>query len=259
MHLSSSIHVFRTQEELSGAVASRVAGLAGQAARSRRRFAVALSGGSLLDILSPSLAASPLRSQIDWSVWEVFWADERCVPLTSPESNFAAANRLLLEQVDIPRQQIHAVQTGLGPGEAAKAYQETIKQALQPAAGQLPRLDLVLLGLGQDGHTASLFPGHELLQERQKWVAPVFDAPKPPAERITLTLPLINQAREVIFVAAGQDKAAPLGEIFCAENQAPRRPAALVRPTEGNLHWFLDSAAADKLGPGLKCSDSKVR
>ncbi|MFO8032219.1 MAG: 6-phosphogluconolactonase, partial [Desulfohalobiaceae bacterium] len=185
-------------------MASQVALLAEQATAKQGRFRVALSGGSLLDILSPKLVTDPLRSKINWTAWEVFWADERCLPLSSPDSNFAAANMLLFKHVHIPRDQIHPVDYSLGPTDAAQAYQETIKDVLQPAACHLPRFDLILLGMGQDGHTASLFPGHVLLQEKQKWVAPVYDAPKPPKERITLTLPVINHARQVIFVATGE-------------------------------------------------------
>ncbi len=226
-------------------LASRVARLAEQAIRARGRFTIALSGGSLLDILSPPLITNPLRSQIQWTSWEVFWADERCVPLLSPDSNFAAANRLLFKHVDIFWEQIHEIDDTLAPREAARAYQSSITEVLQPGTGQMPRFDLILLGMGQDGHTASLFPGHELLQEKQKWVAPVFDAPKPPPERITLTLPIINHSREIIFVATGAEKSFALRKVFQDHNQS--LPAALVNPMLGHLTWFVDEEAAGQL------------
>ncbi len=245
--MPSTIHVSPTKADISLAVASRVAELAEQAVRERRRFTVALSGGSLMDILGPSLVMDPLRSRIDWTAWEVFWADERCVPLESPQSNFAATKRLLFDHVDIPREQIHALEDSLEPAAAAAAYQARLKEVFQPDVGQLPRFDLILLGMGEDGHTASLFPGHELLHEEHKWVAPVFDAPKPPAERITLTLPVINHAREVIFVVAGEGKAHPLQAVFDAQNSGQRSPAALVNQTSGSVTWFVDPAAAKNL------------
>jgi len=245
--MPGTIHVSRTKRDLSRAVAFRVAELAGQAARERGRFTVALSGGSLMEILSPLLITDPLRSRIDWTAWEVFWADERCVPLESPQSNFAAAKRLLLDHVPIPREQIHALEDSHAPAAAASNYQARLKEVFQPAPGRLPRFDLILLGMGGDGHTASLFPGHEPLHEELRWVAPVFDAPKPPAERITLTLPVINHAREVIFVAAGEGKAQPLQAVFDVQSPEQRLPAALVNPENGRLEWFVDSAAAQNV------------
>ncbi|MFP4257566.1 MAG: 6-phosphogluconolactonase [Desulfovermiculus sp.] len=241
------LHIFPEKNDISMALASRVALVAEQAAAARGRFSVALSGGSLMDLLSPPLITAPLRSQIDWPSWEIFWADERCVPLLSPDSNFAAANRLLFKHVGIPWAQIHEIDDTLAPREAARAYQIEIKETLQPPNGQLPRFDLILLGMGQDGHTASLFPGHEVLQEKQKWVAPVLDAPKPPPERITLTLPVINYAREVIFVVTGTEKAPALRAILYEQDHGQNLPAALVDPTHGHLQWLVDEAASHQL------------
>ncbi len=241
------IHIFRDHNDLSRALASRISGLEEHAFKARAQFNIAISGGSLLDTFTPYLITEPLRSTLNWSSWEVFWADERCVPLSSPESNFAAADRLLFKYVKIPGHKIHAPETALGPEKAARSYQETIKNVLQPETGQLPRFDLILLGMGQDGHTASLFPGHEILQEKQQWVVPVFAAPKPPLERITLTLPVINQAREVIFVVTGAEKASALRAVFDNQGHGQRLPAALVNPRSGHLKWFVDQAAAEQL------------
>ena len=243
----SILHVLPTREELSQAAASRVAELSAQSTREGRCFRVALSGGSLLDILSPPLVTDPLRSCIPWAGWEVFWADERCVSLDNAQSNYAAAKKVLLDQVPIPKEQMHTLGQDLEPCAAALAYQARLEEVFQPEPGQLPRFDLILLGMGQDGHTASLFPGHELLREDQRWVAPVHDAPKPPAHRITLTLPVINQAQEVIFVVAGQDKAAALQTVFAAKGMGQGLPAALVKPERGPVHWFVDQAAARKV------------
>jgi len=249
--VNAPMQVSQTQKDLSNGVAFKVAELAGQASREGRRFTVALSGGSLLDILSPPLVTKPLRSRINWTAWEVFWADERCVPLDSPESNFAAAKRLLFDRVGIPRAQIHAIDDRLAPAAAASSYEAGLKEVFQAEAGQMPRFDLVLLGMGEDGHTASLFPGHELLHEEQRWVAPIFDAPKPPHQRITLTLPVINHAREVIFVVAGGGKARALRAVFDAGGRDHRLPAARVSPSGGKVSWFVDSEAAKDLTPLL--------
>ena len=208
------INIYPTREDLSVAVAGHVALLASQATEKRHCFTVALSGGSLMKILGPQLVSSPLRTRIDWSAWHVFWADERCVPLTSPESNYDLANRFLFEHVDIPRDQIHAVDDRLGASETAEAYASVLAKVFQPSTGRLPRFDLILLGVGEDGHTASLFPNHPLLEETQRWVAPVFDSPKPPPERVTLTLPVINNARHILFVAAGEGKQHILSKVL---------------------------------------------
>lgn len=247
MSILDRINVFPRQKDISMALASSIARVAEKAVKARGRFTVALSGGSLLDILSPPLITNPLRSRIQWAFWEVFWADERCVPLFSSDSNFTTANSLLFKHVDIPWEQIHEIDDTLAPREAARAYQTTIKEILQPPNGQLPRFDLIFLGMGQDGHTASLFPGHVTLQEKQQWVAPVFDAPKPPPERITLTLPVLNNAREIIFVATGTKKASALRAIFNDQYHNQPLPAALVDPLQGHLKWFVDQAAATQV------------
>ena len=243
------VNIYPTQEDLSVAVAGHVASLASEAGKRRHCFTVALSGGSLMRILSPRLVSDPLRRSINWSAWHVFWADERCVPLNSPESNYGLANRFLFEHLAIPHAQIHAVDDTLGASGAADAYASVIEEVFQPGAGRFPRFDLILLGIGEDGHTASLFPNHSLLKETRRWVAPVFDAPKPPPKRVTLTLPVINNARNVLFVAAGEGKQAILSEVF-GSGRRPELPAEMVDPYDGDLQWFLDEAAAGKLKKG---------
>ena len=245
--MSPKINIYPTQEDLSAAIAGHVAFLAAQATKKRHRFTVALSGGSLMKILSPQLVANPLRTDINWSAWHVFWADERCVPLSSPESNYGVANRFLFRHVGIPREQIHAVDDTLGASESAKEYTSILKKVFGPGTGRLPAFDLILLGIGEDGHTASLFPNHPLLKETQRWVGPVFNAPKPPPERITLTLPIINNARHVFFVAAGEGKQSILAKVFRPGLHRPRLPAELVSPSAGDLQWFVDGAAAGAL------------
>ncbi len=247
MNESAKITICPTREELSVAVGGHVVRVAAQAIKKRRAFTVALSGGSLLEILGPRLMESALRAEVDWYAWDIFWADERCVTRTSPESNHGTADRLLFRHINIPREKIHALDDRLGAVEAAEAYELTLRDVFRPAADRLPRFDLILLGVGEDGHTASLFPDSPILNETRRWVAPVLEAPKPPPERVTLTLPVINSARHVVFVAAGTEKTAIVSKVLGADSGKPALPAQRVRPFEGDLQWFVDDAAADYL------------
>ena len=250
------LHIFPSPQQLSQAAAAHVAQLSSEAIAARGRFIVALSGGSLPKLLCPALVGQA----IDWSAWHVFWADERCVPLTHPDSNYILAQQYLFDHVSIPPAQIRAPDTSIDPAQTAAAYQNTLAQmfAAQPPIPlpddpllfqpsnlpPLPQFDLILLGLGEDGHTASLFPAHPLLKETERWVAPIFDSPKPPPQRITLTLPVLNNARQVAFVTAGASKADILPQVFEAGSALP---AHLVQPASGKLDWFVDEAAAAQL------------
>lgn len=229
------VHTFPTPKEVGQQAADYVAGLAEQAILRRGRFTVALSGGSLMDMIAPPLRRR--QEEVKWSAWHLFWADERCVPLSHPESNYRLARRTLFDYVDIPLSQIYPIDDSLTPSTAALVYQATLEQVF---SGPWPRFDLILLGMGPDGHTASLFPGHPLLQEQKRWVAHLTDSPKPPPERITLTLPVINRARQVAFVVVGQNKAEALARVRQGDSALP---ASLVQPLDGELHWFVDKAA----------------
>jgi 6-phosphogluconolactonase len=242
----SNPQVFPTIEALGHSVAHWVAKLSQKAIAARGRFIVALSGGSLPKIIGPALVVEPLRSQIEWSAWHVFWADERCVPQTHPDSNYFVAKEYLFDQIPIPPAQIYNPNTALDPVQTATDYQHTLSYIFSTLRlSSPPSFDLILLGLGEDGHTASLFPGHPLLQETERWVAPIFDSPKPPPERITLTLPALNNAQAVGFITAGAGKADVLAQIFGSPPVA--LPAQRVNPIKGELHWFVDAAAAARI------------
>ncbi|NWH05192.1 6-phosphogluconolactonase [Desulfobacter latus] len=241
------VNVYSNRDKLSSALAAYVARRAANAAARRGRFCVALSGGSLMDIIGPPLATMPLSAAIDWAAWHIFWADERWVPKDSPDSNYHHADRQLLTHVGIPVEQIHAVDDSFDPAQTAGRYEDVMRHVLEPEPGQWPRLDLILLGIGTDGHTASLFPDHPALRETQRWVVAVMDAPKPPPIRITMTLPVINNAHSVLFVAAGDQKAQILSRVFKPNGKKPRLPSQLVNPSGGELGWFLDRAAAADL------------
>ena len=197
-----------------------------------------------MDIIGPPLSANPLRDTVNWSSWHVFWADERWVPWHSPESNHGLAQRQFFNRVRIPEEQVHATDDSRSPIETAQAYEYTLATVFQPEAGQMPRFDLVLLGIGEDGHTASLFPSHPAIDESRRWVVPVFGSPKPPPIRISMTLAVINNARQVIFVAAGPGKAKIVSKVLNYRRQQPDLPARRVNPSNGELQWFIDRAAA---------------
>jgi 6-phosphogluconolactonase len=239
-----NLHIFADRNSLSSALAVHVVDLAAKSIAGRSRFCVALSGGSLMEIVSPPLGSNPLRDSVDWSRWHVFWADERWVPWSSPESNYGLARRLFFSRVNIPANQIHATDDSLTPSATAQAYESCLANVFQPGAGRLPRFDLILLGVGKDGHTASLFPDHPSLNENRRWVIPVSNAPKPPPIRITMSLPLINHARHVVFVAAGPGKTNIVSQLLDPEAKPAALPARRVNPSDGELQWFVDRAAS---------------
>jgi 6-phosphogluconolactonase len=241
------VNVYTSRVKLSSDLAVHVAELAAMACAQRKGFYIALSGGSLIDILSTGLCAQPLRDTIDWSNWHVFWADERWVPWNSPASNYGLARDQFFSRVNIPPEQIYAIDNSTDPAATAKIYASVLAKVFRPQSGRMPRFDVILLGVGEDGHTASLFPDHPLPAETSDWIIPVLDAPKPPPVRITMTLPLINNARNIFFVAFGSGKADILSKVLKPKSWQQELPARQVKPSGGELQWFIDQAAAANL------------
>lgn len=243
--MERDIRIFKNSQALAAALGAWVLRTAAESTATRGRFMIAISGGSALDLLAEGVRTASPDIPVDWIAWHVFWADERCVPLANSDSNSAAARKAWLDGVAIPSRQIVAVEGTRRPADAAQDYERRLAEEFGTTAGAWPRFDLVVLGMGADGHTASLFPGHSALAETGRWVVPVSDAPKPPPERVTLTLPAINHARQICFVATGANKAPALAQIFGtpAATGTPL-PAARVRPSAGPVHWFIDEAAA---------------
>ncbi len=237
------IKVLSDKTALAAEAAQRFVTLAQEAVKKNGRFIVALSGGSTPKAMHQLLAQSPLREAVPWQNALVFWGDERFVPPDHPDSSYLMARETLLDFVPIPPQQIYPVPTvGLTPEAAAAQYSESLRAVFK---GQLPRFDLILLGMGPDGHTASLFPGQpEVVKSSDRWVAVVPNSPKPPPLRLTLTYRIINQAAHVIFLVAGVDKAEMVGRVLGATAVTPLPPAAKVQPVDGKLTWLLDSSAA---------------
>ena len=241
--MDAEIVVVPDQEALAHEAARRFTSLAREAVDSRGRASVALSGGSTPRRLFALLAAEPYCNQIPWEQLHLFWADERCVPPEDDGSNYRLVQEILISRVPIPPDQVHRMLGELAPEVAARAYERELQDFF---CGPHPRFDLVLLGLGEDGHTASLFPDSPLLAERERLVAPATASYQGrPAARITLTLPAITTARQVLFLVAGSAKAAIVESVL--KGPAGRFPAQDVRPTAGSLSWLLDAAAAAQL------------
>ena len=204
--------------------------------RKGERFSLALSGGSTPQRLYRLLAASPWRERIDWPSLHIFLADERFLPHDHPDSNFRMARETLLDHVPLPAANIHPMPTDGTVEDAAKQYEAELKVFFGDAP---PLFDALILGMGPDGHTASLFPGH--VHPKGPWVLPVHDSPKPPPIRLSLSLELINQARHVLFLVTGSDKAQALASLRSAGE--PVLPAGRVELVKGRLVWLVDKAA----------------
>jgi len=226
------------------AAADLVADCAREANDSRGRFLLALSGGSTPRPLYERLAAAPSRKQIDWTRTHLLWSDERCVPPDHPDSNYRMAREALVDHVPIPPSQVHRMHGEDEPIAAAAAYDRVLRTLVSaaPGAGGAPSgLDLVLLGLGADGHSASLFPGRPAGRETTRWV--VADEDPSGRPRITLTPPAINAAHVVLFLVIGTEKAAALRAVRQGPFTPDLLPAQRVGPRGGRLVWIVDAAA----------------
>jgi 6-phosphogluconolactonase len=216
------------------------------AAADRGSFSVALSGGSTPRTLYEMLAGEPWRSQAPWESTHVFWGDERRVPSSDPQSNYRMARETLLDHVPIPSGQIYRM---LGEDLLSSAigdYEDKLWRYFRFGRGEWPRFDLVLLGLGPEGHTASIFPGTRAVSDQSNMVL-AYPVPQLGVERITLTLPVINHAHHIIFLVAGQKKAGALAKTLEGERRPSACPAQAVQPVDGTLTWLVDQAAASEL------------
>lgn len=243
----AEIVIRRDAAALAEEAARRFVAAAGAAIAARGRFTVALSGGSTPKALFRLLAASPWIERVDWANVHLYWGDERTVPPSDEQSNYRMTRENLLDRVAIPAGQIHRiVAENPDPQAAANAYATTLRQTFGLADGEFPRFDLIHLGLGTEGHTASLFPGSPALAETSRLVAAPW-VEKLDSFRVTLTPPTINAAREVQFLAAGAEKAAIVKAIIQSPKDPDALPAQIVAPEDGKLVWLLDEAAAGEL------------
>ncbi len=242
--MKPEIYIFKDIEELSHTAALLFSEQATQSITERHRFLVALSGGSTPTRLF-ELLATDFRERVNWSKVHIFWADERCVPPEDAGSNYGQAREVLLSRVPIPDANIHRIQGELPPAEAAQDYALILKEFASPPL-QWPRFDLVYLGMGEDGHTASLFPGSPVdVSESTLPVTAHYQGR--PADRVTLTPPVFNSAHMIAFMATGGNKATTFAEVLAGSHDPTAYPAERIHPTEGRLIWLVDEAMASKL------------
>ncbi|XP_021775012.1 probable 6-phosphogluconolactonase 4, chloroplastic [Chenopodium quinoa] len=247
----SNVDIFDSEEQVAFELAKFTANLSDHFVSERGAFTVVVSGGSLIKSLR-KLAEPPYSDSIDWTKWHVFWVDERVVPKDHPDSNYKLAYDGFLSKVPIPPGNVYAINDSLSAEGAADDYETGLKQlvktnilATSPTSG-FPKFDVMLLGMGPDGHVASLFPGHPLLKESQRWVTSINDSPKPPPERITFTFPVINSSANIALVVCGSGKAAVVKAALSGDQSSDMLPVQMVSP-EGELKWFLDKEAAAML------------
>jgi 6-phosphogluconolactonase len=243
------VTIFTDSDDLAAHAADRITQATQKAIRARGRAMLALAGGSTPEKTYSVLAQPGRRSRVDWAHTYLFFGDERFVRLDDPSSNFAMVQRTLLAPVSVPAGHAFPVPTHLGTAAAAAEYAATLTTAYGIGdTRDPPRFDLILLGLGEDGHTASLFPGAASLRITDRWVvaSPPGTLP-PPVERITLTFPVLNAAREILFLVSGQNKAEALHDVLEDQPCREERPAGGVCPVDGTLTWFVDEAAASRL------------
>jgi 6-phosphogluconolactonase len=240
MNQQNKIQVFQTAEELTEATAVFILTAAKHAVDARGRFVISLSGGHTPEQLYALLAKPPFHDEMPWCQTFVFWGDERCVPSTDKQNNANMARTLLLDHIDIPPSNVHPIPVDLPPLEAAKEYEQAIRNLF---GEQAPRFDLILLGLGENGHTASLFPNTDVLSEHSHIVKEVHVA-ELKMFRITMTADLINQAHNIMFLVEGEGKAEILKTVLSDAYLPEKYPAQLIKPINGNLYWFIDHTAA---------------
>jgi 6-phosphogluconolactonase len=237
------LHIYKDADELSSEVAAWIAGCIADTLKKSDRFTIALSGGSTPQRLHKILAASPYKEQIDWTKLHIFWGDERDVPFEDTRNNAKMAYDTLLDFVPVPPSQIHVMRTDI-PAEESAAEYEKILHAYFGDSGKT--FDLVLLGMGDDGHTLSLFPGTEVVHEEKAWTKAFFLKAQD-MSRITLTKTVVNRAARVAFLTTGGGKAHALNEVLKGDYNPDLYPSQEIKPLNGELHWFVDKAAAAQL------------
>ncbi|MBC8076862.1 MAG: 6-phosphogluconolactonase [Chloroflexales bacterium] len=241
----AAIDVFPDKPALLQAAAERFVTLASEAIAGRGRFTAALAGGGTPKPLYELLASEPYAAQVDWRRVHIGWGDERCVPPDDERSNYRMTRLALLDKVPIPPANIHRIKGELTPHKAADDYERELRELFGDAA-PFGAFDLMLLGLGDNGHTASLFPGTAALREERRWVVPQY-VEVVTMWRVTLTAPLISAAANVLFLAEGAAKAGVLRRVIEGPHDPDVLPAQLIQPQAGALRWMLDAAAAAEL------------
>ena len=243
----ASVNIFPDPQRLSQAAAEQFVEIAETAMQARGVFTVALSGGTTPLSLYRLLASEPYSERVDWSRTHIFWGDERCVPPDNSESNYLNTKQTLLDDIQIPEENVHRILAELPPEQAAEDYEEKLIKFFSSLQDETQRteaqFDLLLLGMGDDGHTASLFPGTPAIHEETRWVVAQY-IDKLAAWRITLTPAILNRAANIIFLVAGAAKSYALQKVLYGSHQPDRYPAQIINPNHGNLQWMVDESAA---------------
>ena len=240
----SQFHVFADNASFVQGAADFIADIAAQAIAARGRFTIALSGGSTPKAIYTRLATDEYQTRLDWSNAHIFFGDERCVPPDDAKSNYRMTREAWFDHATLPAKNIHRIRGEDDPAREALRYEQELAQLFRTSA--FPAFDLILLGMGDNGHTASLFPGTAALRETTRWVVPQY-VEVMQTWRVTFTAPLINAARHVAFLVEGANKAQMVWNVVRGPYQPDVLPSQLIQPTYGALHWLVDAAAAEKI------------
>jgi 6-phosphogluconolactonase len=245
-YMTADIFLFPDHESMSHRGASIITVLTGNAIASGRRCRIALSGG-ITPLRMFGLLCTAYKKDIRWDLTELFWVDERCVPPDHEDSNYGRTCEALLSGLDIPGENVHRIKGEMNPAEAAIEYEKDLRRSFGDAV--LPVFDLVILGIGSDGHIASLLPGSPALDEKDHLAIPVY-AEHLKSWRITLTLPVLNNAAHILFLVSGRKKAAVLKKIMDQGEESRSYPAGLIEPVHGSVTWLIDREAGSLLKQG---------
>jgi len=239
------IAIYPDIDTLSHNAAQHIVRIANESIATSGRFTMVLSGGTTPRKTYGLLGSELYSKQINWTLVHIFWGDERSVPPESPDSNYRMAHEVFLSKIPVPTVQVHRMLANESDRDAAsQEYVEEMQRVF--ATDDIPSFDLIQLGMGPEGHTASLFPHQEALHEERRLVMPV-SVPKPPPDRLTFTPPLLNAARNILFLVTGSDKADALHAVLEGPYQPDEYPAQIVRPPNGEVVWMVDTAAAQNI------------
>ncbi|MFI5154933.1 MAG: 6-phosphogluconolactonase [Chitinophagales bacterium] len=239
-----SMHVYDSPEQMSAAAASWICSLIGDTLKRKKRFSIVLSGGNTPKSVYQLFASSPLRESIEWNRLDFFWGDERFVPFEDERNNARMAYDMLLNHIQVSANQVHPMRTDIPPNASVAHYEKILKDYFEETRDK--GFDLVLLGMGDDGHTLSLFPGTAVVHEEKAWVSAFF-LESQDMFRITLTKHLVNLSAQVLFMTTGHGKSHALKEVIEGKYKPDLYPAQVIFPLDGELHWFVDKAAAAEL------------
>lgn len=237
------LHIYENPEMMSDQLADWICNYVAETLKNQEFFTLVLSGGATPKLLYQKLASEKYKSRIEWERIHIFWGDERVVPFSDERNNAKMAFDLLLDKVNVPANQIHIMRTDLQPNFAAEEYEKLLQTFFHSSHYSF---DLVLLGMGDDGHTLSLFPGSPIIKEHVHWVNAIYNEAQK-MYRITLMPIIVNRSREVAFMVSGEKKASVLKQVIEGKKDVEKLPAQSISPVYGELHWFLDKAAAKDL------------